>query len=236
MRPTSHNLINITEGHSLFKDDEQGDRLKQHLLENGLVVDLPKIETSDLEVREHMLGLVKDDDLRLSQHALAVAGLWANNHGREVHFSDIPSALHKYNIASGMHLLEIESLFEEVSRTSHKHDSMTEAALEVCPDFILHHSDEYLACLINHLSQSHQNIFVVCGRGQSKSIPYHLYYNPRAFQSIEQIEPEVTDFSDVFGTILRKDTPEIMMDKLSMVNLIMGSKSEAEELVDVVVS
>jgi hypothetical protein len=164
-----------------------------------------------------------------------VAGLWANNHGREVHISDIPGALQKYNIASGMHLLEIESIFEEVSREANKFDKMSEAALEVCPDLVLHHSDEYLACMINHLSQSHRNIFVVCGRGQSKSIPYHLYYNPRAFQSIDQIAPEVTNYSEAFGTILRKDTPEIMIDKLSMVNLIMGSKSDAEELVDIVV-
>jgi hypothetical protein len=42
---------------------------------------------------------------------------------------------------------------------------MYESALQVCPDVVLHHSDEYMAALINRLSNAHKNIFVVCGYG-----------------------------------------------------------------------
>jgi hypothetical protein len=83
-----------------------------------------------------------------------------------------------------MHLQELERLFEEIcSQEMHK-ESLFDSALEVCPDLVLHHSDEYMATLINNLSieQGHRNIFVICGYGQSKSIPFHLYHNPRAFQ------------------------------------------------------
>lgn len=83
-----------------------------------------------------------------------------------------------------MHLTEMEELFEQIANSSQSNfETMYEAGLRVCPDVLLHHSDEYMASIINKLNQTGkaQNIFVICGYGQSLSIPYHLFYNPRVF-------------------------------------------------------
>jgi hypothetical protein len=66
-----------------------------------------------------------------------------------------------------MHLLELEKLFEDICLQEIYKDSLFDCAIEVCPDLVLHHSDEYIASLINNLSieHGHRNIFVVCGYG-----------------------------------------------------------------------
>lgn len=117
-----------------------------------------------------------------------------------------------------VHLVELEELFDEILFLSHKDSTnLHEAALRVCPDIMLHHSDEYMASLINHLSlEGKENIFVICGYGQSRTIPYHLYHNPRAFKT--DCLDSVTRFSDPYETLIRKDTPEIMTDKLCIID------------------
>jgi len=51
------------------------------------------------------------------------------------------------------HLIELEKLFEEIAYSSHSNfESMYESGLRICPDILLHHSDEYMAALINKLS------------------------------------------------------------------------------------
>ena len=64
-------------------------------------------------------------------------------------------------------MIELESLFDEICYFGNQHENLYEACLEVCPDLILHHSDEYMATLINYLSveHGHRNIFVLCGYG-----------------------------------------------------------------------
>lgn len=42
---------------------------------------------------------------------------------------------------------------------------MYEAALIECPDIMLSLSDEYMATLINKLSEKYKNIMVICGYG-----------------------------------------------------------------------
>ena len=69
---------------------------------------------------------------------------------------------------TSMHLVEMESLFADVAYSSHSNfESLYDSSLRICPDFTLHHSDEYLAAVITKLSQSEgiKNIFVVCGYG-----------------------------------------------------------------------
>ena len=95
--------------------------------------------------------------------------------------------------------------------------SYYEAALETHPDLVLQHSDLYMSSLINTLSlQGKKNIFVLCGYGQSRTIPYHLYYNPLMFQN--NSFNEVTKYNKPFKTLIREDTPEIMIDKLCIVD------------------
>ena len=47
--------------------------------------------------------------------------------------------------------------------------------------------------------EDHKNIMVICGYGQSKTIPYHLYYNPRVFTNGSSI----LEYDEPFGTLIR---------------------------------
>jgi hypothetical protein len=69
-----------------------------------------------------------------------------------LYLAEIPLSLHKLNIINTMHLQELERLFDEICSKEIDNQSLFDSALEVCPDLVLHHSDEYMATLINNLS------------------------------------------------------------------------------------
>ena len=99
--------------------------------------------------------------MRLSKEAFTTAGLWAENRPKstasecKMYLADVPLQLQKHNIINSHHLLELEKLFEQILYYSHIDytcANLYESALKVCPDIFLHHSDEYMASLINNLS------------------------------------------------------------------------------------
>ena len=64
-----------------------------------------------------------------------------------------------------------------------------------------------MASLIQQISYRGDNetIFVVCGYGQSRSIPYYIYLSPKVKEG--RIE-EVCRYRERYETILSKDTAE----------------------------
>lgn len=77
--------------------------------------------------------------------------------------------------------MELESMLEKCFfRASLDGISLNQAALIECPDVMLGLSDEYMAALINKLSETHKNILVICGYGQTRSIPHYLYFSQKA--------------------------------------------------------
>lgn len=65
-----------------------------------------------------------------------------------------------------------------------------------------------------------QTLFVVCGLGQSRSVPHYMSNSPMSLQ-------QVTQSSSLFGSLLRQDTVEIQADKLCAANLMLGSEFKA---------
>ena len=72
-----------------------------------------------------------------------------------------------------------------------ENDSTFAGMLRSCPDFALHNVDEYMATLLQYISDEPdslarpeladiETIFVLCGYGQSRSIPYYIYMSPKA--------------------------------------------------------
>lgn len=151
----------------------------------------------------------KLSSLRLNSEATTTSLLWRGNQpaGSELVVAEVPTLLQRWNLLSGSHLLQLEEAFAQVAYSAHRDAcSLYEASLVECPDIVLHHSDEYMAGVINRVSQnaSSENIFVLCGYGQSRSIAYHLFYNPRVFA--EDSVSQVTKFNPVFKTLIREDT------------------------------
>jgi pheromone shutdown protein TraB len=96
---------------------------------------------------------------------------------------------------------------------------MMEAALIECPDLILGLSDEYMAGLINKMSESHRNIMVITGYGQTRSIPHYLYFSQLANSS--DCIRSVASHKAIYENIVRKDNAEMSLDKLLIVDLIL---------------
>ena len=106
------------------------------------------------------------------------------------------------------HMLELQEYLEKVLFIAHRKEiSAFDAALEHIPDYLLYKSDEYMASLIEKVTDEDpalQTIFVVCGYGQSRTIPYYLYYSPKV---IDGKIGQVVDYKKVYSTLMSTDTP-----------------------------
>ena len=62
-----------------------------------------------------------------------------------------------------------------------------------------------MATLINKLSEKFSNIMVVCGYAQTRTIPYYMYYSPKA-NAVKNLD-KVMRYKKVYENIVRRDTP-----------------------------
>jgi hypothetical protein len=137
---------------------------------------------------------------------------------------DIPLGVFKYNLINSVPLLDLERAFEKVHYRTFADDcSPYEAALKEVPDLVLGLSDEYLAAMIYKASETYKNIMVICGYGQTRSIPHYLYYNQQA--NLDANMKEVASYKPVFETLIRRDNPETQLDKLVIVDNLLGLTS-----------
>ena len=66
-----------------------------------------------------------------------------------------------------------------------------------------------------------QTVFVVCGYGQSRSIPHYIYLSPKVQ---EHRLDKVAEYLPTYETILSKDSPEMQVEKLLLTDLIHGNQ------------
>lgn len=150
------------EGHELYPTEEYTGKVVDLLKKSGLLVAERTPERTSPAVRDRIrhfadyLGPAEKPSLRLSKEAFTTCGIWQHNNAPsdcQLYLADIPLGLHKFNILTSHHLQELEGLFADiVFDASSNFADYFEAALRVCPDVFLHHSDEYLAALVNSLS------------------------------------------------------------------------------------
>jgi hypothetical protein len=130
---------------------------------------------------------------------------------------DIPLGVFKYNLINRFTLTEFERAFEKVTYRAFSEDlSLYEAALLECPDLMLSLSDEYMAATVHKLSERFRNILVICGYGQARSIPHYMYYSSQA--NSENSIAAVARHRGVYENLVRRDNPEMQLDKLLIVD------------------
>ena len=112
---------------------------------------------------------------------------------------------------------------------SHADDqTIFEGMMRTCPDIALHSVDEYIATILQWLSDEPDalqrreladlnTVFVICGYGQSRSIPYYIYLSPKANE--KQVS-HVTNYLPIYETIMSKDTTEMQVEKLVLTDLL----------------
>lgn len=118
-----------------------------------------------------------EPQLRVSKKALTTVATWSENHNKKILLGDIPRAHLLYNTLQDHHLLDLQEIVRKVFYTSFQDESTAfEACLKQFPDVALHFNDEYMAALINSVLDNSdvETLFVVCGVGQSRSIPHYL--------------------------------------------------------------
>ena len=70
-----------------------------------------------------------------------------------------------------------------------------------------------MATLVNKFSESYKNIMVICGYGQSRSIPYYLYYSKHVNHTGNNLN-QVIKYKKVYENLVRRDNEEMLIDKL----------------------
>ena len=68
---------------------------------------------------------------------------------------DIPWGLKRFNQMQEHHMLELQEYLEKALFTAHRKEISTyDAAIEHIPDYLLYKSDEYMASLINKVTDN----------------------------------------------------------------------------------
>jgi len=90
--------------------------------------------------------------MRVSKLALTTVAMWSEMHQARIALADIPLSLKKHNIMQSTHLVELREMLSETIQQAHLDGSSCfDAALKLFPDLVLHHTDEYMATLIQEL-------------------------------------------------------------------------------------
>lgn len=89
--------------------------------------------------------------------------------------------------------------------------SCYDAVLKLFPDLVLHFTDEYLAAIVQEVQMQIpevQTIFVVCGHGQSRTIPHYLFMSPKFNGEIEATTAleSITALKPVYSSVMATDT------------------------------
>ena len=222
----------MREGHELYPSLKSKLKMIKILKRSGMIVS--KLKNTELDLNEEIARYRNymtrpEPSMRITKKALTTVSTWAEMHNRNVLIGDIPWGLKRYNLMQEHHILELREYLEKALFTAHRKEISTfEAALEHIPDYLLHKSDEYMAALINKLTTedpSLQTIFVVCGYGQSRTIPYYLYYSPKVLGGKLG---EVADYKKVYSSLMSSDTPQIQMEKLVLTDLIHSDRLERQ--------
>ena len=144
----------------------------------------------NLRIASYQNYLTKGEpSLRISKQALAAVATWCDNHQRDVVLADIPQKLFLQNQLQQHHLLDVVEMLRKVFYLSYGEESSCfKACLELFPDVCLHLRDEYTAALIKSLCDREeiQTLFVVCGLGQSRSVPHYMSNSPKTMQQVTQ--------------------------------------------------
>ena len=109
---------------------------------------------------------------------------------------------------SALPIGEMHDILRNVFYASHKFDMpLYKACAKLYPDFLFHYTDQYMAALVQAVSNREQpkNVFVLCGKGQSRSIPHYLAGKT---PPLEEILVGRRQFS-AYSSLLHTDTDQI---------------------------
>eukprot|EP00347_Sterkiella_histriomuscorum_P014480 403360714 len=234
----------IRNGFEMYPNTKLIKRIQKILKSEGIIVSPVPMGQEQDQYKEKLSQVKQFEDYsekyentnRLTREVLGTAALWAEHHKAKICLADIPLTLQKYNTINSYPLLDLEEQYEKSLYYSYQKDeNMYHSSLQICPDIMLGHSDEYMGALVNKLSEFYSNIMVLCGYGQSRSIPHYMYYSKRANVVGNNLD-QIIRYKPVYENLVRKDNQEMTVDKLHILdsifdnNLNGGSYDQAESL------
>ena len=204
-----------------------------------------ELEDLNKEIVEYENYLTTQDDtsyVRVSKMALTTVAMWSEMHDAKIVLADIPHSLRLYNLIQTTHLVDLREMLAEAIKLAHTDGtSCYEASLKLFPDLVLHHTDEYMATLIQELQLQQpelNTIFVVCGYGQSRSIPHYLFMSPKLtgemHSSVDVITKysalkQVTSHAPIYKSLLSQDTIQMQIDKLAILDILFGPLKDTRQ-------
>ena len=117
---------------------------------------------------------------RLGAEVIATTAMWSEQHKVPIVLAETPVGLNKWQIVNSWTLTQMEEALQLILYRAYADDlTLYEAALIETPDILLQTTDEYMAALINKMAEQHKEIMVICGYGQTRTIPHYLYYSQK---------------------------------------------------------
>ncbi|CDW83262.1 UNKNOWN [Stylonychia lemnae] len=221
----------VREGWELYPNTKLIRYIQKDLKMDGMILSKIPISQDERLYKSKLSAVKKFEDYssqserenRLNAEIIGTCALWAEHHKAKLCLGDIPKSLLKYNTINSYPLLDFEDQYKNTTFKSFQDDiSLYQAALLECPDFLLSNTDEYMAALINKFSEQYKNIMVICGYGQSRSIPYYLYYSQKVNKVGNNLN-EIVKYKNVYENIVRQDNEEMLIDKLLIFDSILNN-------------
>ncbi|CAI2363835.1 unnamed protein product [Moneuplotes crassus] len=179
----------VIEGHQLFASHESYNRVVRDLNKAGIFVQKRLKDESEeayqLRVEEMKEYGIMDTRERISADSMTAIGLWASSHQKPIILADIPDYLHRKNIARSEGVSEMRELLKEgcsdvILDPKIYPQKPYFGAVHRCPDIMFHYGDRYMASLLKSVINRNPEIgtiAVLCGYGQTKSIPTYMDFS-----------------------------------------------------------
>lgn len=150
--------------------------IQKELKSEGVIVSTVPMGQDDKGYRQKIkqvkqfedFSLVYENENRLTGEVIGTAALWAEHHKAKICLADLPRTLLKYNTINTYSLLDMETQLNQILYDAYLNDqTLYQSAMLSSPDLLLSQSDEYMAALVNKLSETgeYKNIMVLCGYG-----------------------------------------------------------------------
>jgi len=202
-------------------------KMKNLLVKNGYAISSSKLMKEEIVKEQEMYELNPNHSERLTEDAISMISLWAEQKDTKIMIADMPELLLLEKLANTLTLLQIRNIFQEVFREfplnpDWEPRTTLGTAINLFPEIFVNHSDSFLAHSIDTYSnlteKENKKLVIFSGYGQTESLPLYLNYDidRNSLMEICQVPERYVSF------IQGEDTLEILAEKWCLLSLIIN--------------
>ncbi len=179
---------------------------------------------------------------RLNEELIATASMWAaRNQSTPILLADLPEQVYLPHVANSLSLHELREIFRlTCNRRGYAEEdkpvNLFGSMIRAFPDIFLYLTDRYIAAIVRAMLKSRarpipESWVLFCGHGQTRSLPQYIAREDYTYKLSECMK-----VPERFSTILRRESVEMLIEKIAMLELLhnshitVGKSEEIEQL------